>query len=178
MTSTRSILHSALATGFTGRWLVAAALLASPLPGAAGPAIDMPAPDFALRTFAGHNVRLSEFRGNVVVISFWATWCGPCQQELPRLKELHERYARAGLITLGVNLDDDSGRARDMGQRLAVTFPLLLDQTREIARLYQVDAMPMTVLIDREGRVRHVHEVFRADDGPTYLEQVRHLIDE
>lgn len=138
----------------------------------------MPAPDFALRTFGGHNVRLSEFRGNVVVISFWATWCGPCQQELPRLKDLHERYERAGLVTLGINLDDDFGRARDMGQRLAIDFSLLFDQTRDVARLYQVDAMPMTVLIDREGRVRHVHEVFRADEGPLYLEQIRHLIDE
>lgn len=178
MTSRQPIFRYPLAPRWLSRWLVALALLGSPLPALSGPSIDMPAPDFALRTFAGHNVRLSEFRGNVVVVSFWATWCGPCQQELPRLKELHERYERAGLVTLGVNLDDDFGRARDMAQRLAVTFPLLFDQARDVARLYQADAMPMTVLIDREGRVRHVHEVFRADEGPLYLEQIRHLIDE
>lgn len=160
------------------RWLLTAVLLASPLPGLAGPPIDVAAPDFALRTFAGPNARLSEFRGNVVLISFWATWCGPCQQELPRLEDLQERYGPAGLVTLGISLDDDFGRARDMAQRLAVTFPLLLDQTREVARLYQVDAMPMTILIDREGRVRHVHEESRAEEGPLYLEQIRHLIDE
>lgn len=144
----------------------------------AGPAPGTVAPDFALRSVTGQNLRLSEFRGDVVVISFWATWCGPCQQELPRLADLHERYAKAGLVTLGINLDDDTGRAEAMGGRLALKYPLLLDQAKEIARLYQVDAMPLTVFIDREGVVRHVHDVFRTDDSSLYLEQIRTLIDE
>lgn len=144
----------------------------------AGPAPGTVAPDFALRSFAGENLRLSEFRGEVLVISFWATWCGPCQQELPRLADLHERYAKAGVVTLGINLDDDADRAEAMGQRLALKYPLLLDRTKEIARLYQVDSMPLTVFIDREGVVRHVHDVFRTDDSSLYLEQIRKLIDE
>lgn len=144
----------------------------------AGPVTGAVAPDFALRSFSGQNLRLSEFRGEVVVISFWATWCGPCQQELPRLADLNDRYAKAGLKTLGINLDDDAARAEAMGRRLALTYPLLLDQAKEIARLYQVNTMPLTVFIDREGVVRHVHEVFRVDDSPLYLEQIRRLIDE
>ncbi len=144
----------------------------------AAPTQGKPAPDFALKTFDNGNVRLSEFRGEVVVVNFWAAWCGPCQQELPRLNDLYQRYQRAGLVLLGINLDDDLGRAHDMAQRLALSFPMLFDPSKEIGRSYALEAMPMTVFIDRDGNVRHVHETFRNDDDALYLKQIRELLDE
>lgn len=144
----------------------------------AAPEAGKSAPDFALRTLNEGNLRLSEFRGDVVIVNFWATWCGPCQQELPRLERLHQRYEKAGLVLLGINLDDDMDRGRTMSQRLGLSFPMLFDRTKEVARLFQLESMPMTVFIDREGVVRHVHETFHAEDEALYLEQVRKLLDE
>lgn len=144
----------------------------------AAPVSGKTAPDFALKTFNEGNLRLSEFRGEVVIVNFWATWCGPCQQELPRLERLHQRYEKAGLVLLGINLDDDMDRGRTMAQRLALSFPMLIDRAKEVARLFELESMPMTVFIDREGVVRHVHETFRAEDEALYLEQVRKLLDE
>lgn len=158
-----------------------ALLLLTILAGAAAvavPVIGKPAPDFVLRALDARNVRISEFRGEVVVVNFWAAWCGPCQQELRRLEDLHQRYQRAGLVVLAVNLDDDVARAQDISRRLAVSFPMLFDPSKETGRLYQVDSMPMTLLIDREGNVRHVHGSYSEDDGELYLKQIRGLLDE
>ena len=136
------------------------------------------APDFALRTFVDGNVRLSEFRGEVVIVNFWAAWCGPCQQELPRLNDLYQRYQRAGLVMLGVNLDDDLARAQAMARSMSLSFPMLFDASKSIAQLYQLNDIPMTVFIDREGVVRHVHDTFRVDEEAVYLQQIRQLLDE
>ena len=84
-----------------------------------------PAPDFALKSSSGDNLRLSEFRGDVVMINFWATWCGPCRQEMPLLDELYQRYNRVGFNLLGVNIDDDSNRAMAMIRELGVEFRLV-----------------------------------------------------
>jgi peroxiredoxin len=137
-----------------------------------------PAPDFALKSSAGQNMRLSEYRGDVVMINFWATWCGPCRQEMPLLDELYSRYQRVGFNLLGVNIDDDSSRAMDMINELGVSFPVLFDATKEVSRLYQVDAMPVTVIVDREGNVRHVHQGYKPGYEQKYLDQVRALLRE
>ena len=86
-----------------------------------------PAPDFALKSSTGENLRLSEHRGDVVMVNFWATWCGPCRQEMPLLEELHSRYERVGFSLLGVNIDDNSSKAMNMARELGVTFPVLFD---------------------------------------------------
>jgi peroxiredoxin len=119
------------------------------------------APDFALKSATGENLRLSEYRGDVVMINFWATWCGPCRQEMPLLDELYTRYQRVGFNLLGVNIDDDSGRAMKMIDELGVNFPVLFDARKEVSKLYEVEAMPVTVLVDREGKVRHVHHGYK-----------------
>ena len=137
-----------------------------------------PAPDFALKSSTGENLRLSEYRGDVVMINFWATWCGPCRQEMPLLDELYSRYERVGFNLLGVNIDDDSNRAMDMIRELGVNFPVLFDARKEVSRLYDVDAMPVTVLVDREGTVRYVHQGYKPGYEEKYLDQVRSLLRE
>ena len=136
------------------------------------------APDFALKSSTGENLRLSEFRGDVVMINFWATWCGPCRQEMPLLDELYARYERVGFNLLGVNIDDDSRRAMQMIEELGVDFPVLFDARKEVSKLYEVDAMPVTVLVDREGKVRHVHHGYKPGYEEKYLDQIRSLLRE
>ena len=136
------------------------------------------APDFVLKSAAGQNLRLSEYRGDVVMINFWATWCGPCRQEMPLLDELYNRYQRVGFNLLGVNIDDDSSRAMQMIDELGVTFPVLFDEKKEVSKLYQVEAMPVTVLVDRHGTVRHVHHGYKPGYEEKYLTEIRALLRE
>jgi peroxiredoxin len=136
------------------------------------------APDFALKSSTGENLRLSEYRGDVVMINFWATWCGPCRQEMPLLDELYTRYERVGFNLLGVNIDDDSRRAMQMIEELGVNFPVLFDARKEVSKLYEVEAMPVTVLVDREGTVRYVHHGYKPGYENKYLDQVRSLLRE
>jgi peroxiredoxin len=136
------------------------------------------APDFALKSSTGDNMRLSEYRGDVVMINFWATWCGPCRQEMPLLDELYNRYNRVGFNLLGVNIDDDSRRAMQMVEELGVNFPVLFDARKEVSKLYEVEAMPVTVIVDRSGTVRYVHHGYKPGYEEKYLDQIRSLLRE
>lgn len=136
------------------------------------------APDFVLKSAEGTNLRLSEYRGNVVMINFWATWCGPCRQEMPLLNDLFSRYERVGFSLLGVNIDDDPRRAMDMAEELGVSFPVVFDDRKEVSKLYQVEAMPVTVLVDRAGKVRHVHLGYKPGYEEKYLTEIRALLRE
>jgi len=140
--------------------------------------LKQPAPDFALRSLEGENLRLSEHLGEVVLVNFWATWCGPCGQEMPALDELYNKYRRAGLVLLGVNIDDDAVRAAEMARALKITYPVLFDARKEVSRAYQVGTMPVTVLIDREGVVRYVSEGYKPGFEKVYAEQLRKLLNE
>jgi peroxiredoxin len=160
-----------IAAGIVLSMVAAGSLASSGLAGS-------PAPDFALKSSTGENMRLSEYRGDVVMINFWATWCGPCRQEMPLLDELYSRYQRVGFNLLGVNIDDDSRRAMDMINELGVSFPVLFDSSKEVSRLYEVDAMPVTVIVDREGNVRHVHQGYKPGYEQKYLDEVRSLLRE
>ncbi len=137
-----------------------------------------PAPDFVLKSASGENLRLSEFRGDVVMINFWATWCGPCRQEMPLLDEMYTRYQRVGFSLLGVNIDDDSRKALNMISELGVSFPVLFDVSKEVSKLYKVNAMPVTILVDRDGIVRHVHQGYQPGYELDYLDEIRSLLRE
>jgi peroxiredoxin len=160
-----------LLLGLTLSVFAATSLASSDLTGQA-------APDFALKSSSGDNVRLSEYRGDVVMVNFWATWCGPCRQEMPLLDELYSRYERVGFSLLGVNIDDDSRKAMNMVSELGVSFPVLFDARKEVSKLYKVEAMPVTVLIDREGTVRYVHHGYKPGYEDKYLDQIRSLLRE
>ena len=136
------------------------------------------APDFALRSLEGQNLRLSEFRGEVVMINFWASWCGACRQAMPALNELDEKYRRAGLVLLSINIDDETPRAEQMALGLKIRFPVLRDEQKAVSRLYQADTMPLTVLVDREGTVRYSHVGYNLGDERKYISELRTLLNE
>jgi peroxiredoxin len=136
------------------------------------------APDFALHAVAGNNVRLSEHRGDVVVLSFWGSRCGQCRMQLAALDKSFKTYHSAGLQVFGVNVDDDQAGALEFARTQALGFPLLLDPQKAVARNYLVDNLPMTLLIDRSGAVRQVHRDFSSKFEPLYLQQLRVLLNE
>ena len=136
------------------------------------------APDFTLRTLDGPNLRLQEQRGRVVLVNFWATWCGPCRQEMPHLSKLYDKYRASGFVLLGVNVDDDTKNAVDLAAKLGLKFPVSLDSDKKVSRLYDLTAMPSTVLIDRDGKVRFVHRGYKDGYENTYDQQIRGLLKE
>lgn len=135
-----------------------------------------PAPDFTLKSFAGENLRLQEYRGKVVLVNFWASWCGPCRQEMPILDRIQKRYGPLGLVTLGVNVDTDESSAREIAGDAHVTFPLLLDRQQEVSHSYQVAGMPFSVLIDRDGNVQYIHRGYKPGDEKEYINRIRQLL--
>jgi peroxiredoxin len=134
------------------------------------------APDFTLHAMGGSNLRLKEQRGRVVMVNFWATWCGPCRQEMPQLNRLYEKYKSSGFVLLGVNVDDDVAKAAEVARKLGVTFPVLLDTEKTVSKLYDLSTMPSTVIIDREGKVRYVHRGYLAGYEDNYEKQIRELL--
>jgi thiol-disulfide isomerase/thioredoxin len=145
---------------------------------AAADIVGQPAPDFALRSMKGPSVRLSEHLGEVVVINFWATWCGPCRQEMPLLDQLYAKYQLAGLVLLSVNIDESVPPAIEMAQTLKVSYPVLFDTRKDVSRAYDVSAMPVTVLVDRAGVVRYVSEGYKPGYEKRYTEKLRELLNE
>jgi peroxiredoxin len=140
--------------------------------------LDSPAPDFTLKSRNGENIKLSELRGEVVMINFWASWCAPCRQEMPLLEALYKKYSDLGFVLLGVNVEEDSTQANQLLKEIPVTFPILYDNRNEVTKLYNVVAMPSTMLVDRDGKMRFLHRGYLPGDEEEYAKQVKALIRE
>lgn len=156
------------------RFAAVLALVAGTAFGAIAPSSS--APDFTLHTMNGPNMRLHEQRGKVVMINFWATWCGPCRQEMPHLDRLYDKYKSSGFVLMGINVDDDTRNAAAVAAKLGIRFPVLLDTDKQVSRLYDLSTMPSTVLVDRDGKVRYVHRGYLSGYEDTYDKQVRELL--
>jgi peroxiredoxin len=106
-------------------------------------------PDFTIKDTQGHEVSLSSLRGNVMLIDFWATWCGPCKKEMPGYEDLYRRYQKRGLMVVGIAADSDPDAVSRFGKKLRVTYPLLVNGM-DVQR-YGVLGLPTTILVDRRG---------------------------
>ena len=158
--------------------LCALALFALPRAAGAATAPTGLAPDFTLHAADGRNVRLDELRGQVVLVNFWATWCGPCRSEMPHLDQLYQKYHKSGFVLLGVNIDDNPATALSTAQKLNVSFPILLDTDKKVSKLYNLTDMPSTVVIDRDGKMRFLHRGYRDGVEADYDQQIRSLLKE
>lgn len=146
-------------------------------PAAAGRDLkDATAPDFVLKDLDGNNTRLSEYQGSVVVLTFWAPWCGDCREQLPQLNAMQAEYGVRGLRVISVSVDNHVHRVEEMARGLELDFPVLLDLNKRAASLYDPGKMPLTVLIDPAGTVRHVHEGYRGKDAQRYTAQLESLL--
>jgi peroxiredoxin len=116
------------------------------------------APDFALETLEGETIALSDLRGQVVALNFWASWCAPCRLEMPAIEQVYRSFGDLGLVVLAVNTtDQDSiGAAQDFVNEFNLTFPILLDRAGDAARLYEIYGLPTTYFIDRQGIIQEV----------------------
>jgi len=136
------------------------------------------APNFELAAMDGGRVSLADLKGQVVMVNFWATWCGPCRQEMPHLDALYQRYSSLGFTLLGVNVEKDSSGAGKYLAETPVTFPILFDPKNEVTAMYNVVAMPSTVLIDKNGNLRFIHHGYQPGYENEYQTQIRALLRE
>lgn len=140
--------------------------------------LEGPAPDFTLKSRSGENIKLSELRGDVVMINFWASWCAPCRQEMPLLEEMSKKYSDLGFTLLGVNVEEDSSQADKLLREVPVSFPILFDNKNDVTKLYEVVAMPSTVMVDRDGNMRYLHRGYLPGYEAEYVKQIKELVRE
>jgi peroxiredoxin len=126
---------------------------------------DQPAPDFALKDINGRTVHLSDFRGKVVVLNFWATWCPPCRKELPDFAELQAEYNGKGLQFIGIATDDDGlAKVKPFVESAKIPYPVLLPDPSIAAKYGEMNVIPVTFLIDRKGVLRAHYVGMRKKD--------------
>lgn len=136
------------------------------------------APDFTLKTLKGDSVSLSQFRGKVVFLNFWATWCPPCRAELPSMSRLNEVFAGRDFVMLAVNVEQDKGIVEDFLKVRPHDFTVLLDPEGKAQSLYQVFRFPETFLIDKEGRIVERFLGARDWSAVEFLKRIDHLVKE
>ena len=140
--------------------------------------LGQPAPDLVARDLTGQNVRLSEHRGEVVVVSFWSGACNTCRAQLEALDRIAKTYGSAGLTVIGVNLDDNTPRAEKFARAQDVDFQLLVATAKATGRDFRVDRLPMLLFVDRAGVLRVAHREFKSRDEALYVRELRTLLDE
>lgn len=133
---------------------------------------DLPSQDFTLEALNGDKVSLSSFRGKVVLLSFWATWCGPCKQEMPEMQALYQKLRGRGFEVVAVDLMEDKATVSDFVKKNGYTFPVLLDTAGEVGGggLYDARAIPTNYILDKAGKIvgRKI-----GIDGPTWMSAER-----
>ena len=114
------------------------------------------APDFTLQTLDGKMVTLSDLRGQVVLVNFWATWCPPCRAEMPAMQQAYDQYRTDGFVVLAVNMLEGDAQVTDFVYQTGLTFPVLVDKGGGVSERYQVKSIPTTYFVDREGVIQDV----------------------
>ena len=122
--------------------------------GARVPAVGMPAVDFSLPDLAGQKQKLSQYRGKVVLLNFWATWCKPCTTEMPAMQTSYDRLRDKGLVVLAINELEDTPKVVEHIRAYGHTFPVLMDADNRVANLYGVVGLPVSVFIDETGTIQ------------------------
>jgi peroxiredoxin len=136
---------------------------------------NIPAPDFTLQDIDGNTHRLSDYRGKVVVINFWATWCPPCREEMPAMQRAWEIIQKEDMVMLGINLGEDEDTIFAFTANYPVEFPLLMDEDSSATREWPVAGLPTTYIVDPDGNVAFRAVGGRAWDAPEILDRLRAL---
>jgi thiol-disulfide isomerase/thioredoxin len=158
--------------------LLAAGIAFQAAPAGAGSSMNATAPAFELPTRAGGRISLESLRGQVVMINFWASWCGPCRQEFPALDQIYRKYGPMGFSLIAVNVESDPTDAERFLAKVPVSFPIAYDRDNVVSGEYGVSAMPTTLIVDRKGQVRWLHRAYKPGDEDEYLNQIRAMLRE
>ncbi|VAW56230.1 hypothetical protein MNBD_GAMMA07-182 [hydrothermal vent metagenome] len=113
------------------------------------------APNFTLKSNSGKNIKLSELRGQVVILNFWASWCGPCLQQFPIINKLYDKNKNKSFQLLSINLDPDKNTAISLIAKRDITHPVLFDASNQVSRLYGAETLPALFIVDRDGHLRY-----------------------
>ena len=134
------------------------------------------APDWQLKDVNGNPLKFSDFRGKVVVLDFWATWCPPCRAEIPGLVAIHKKYADQGLSVIGVSVDQQGPAVvKPFMQRFSINYPVVMGNEKVLSDYGGISAIPTTFVIDREGNVVASHEGYT--DQATFESEIRPLLE-
>lgn len=136
------------------------------------------APEIGLHDLQGKPVRVSDLRGRVVLVDFWASWCAPCREELPVLETLYRKFRDKGLVVIAVGLDKEAANLAKFLRATPLSFPVVHDADGAVANRYAPPKMPSSFLIDRKGLVRHLHAGFKASDKTLLERQIAALLAE
>ena len=129
-----------------------------------------PAASFTVRRLTGESDSLAGYRGKVVLVNLWATWCPPCREEIPALETLYKQYRSKGFVVLGIDQGESASVADAFARKFGVTFPILIDDAQQYGRAYAAQGLPTSVLVDRSGRI------VKGIDGEMTLAQMRALV--
>lgn len=134
------------------------------------------APDFSAKDIQGNQVSLSKYKGNVVILNFWATWCPPCKVELPSLNRLNQAYKGKGLVVIGISTDKSTSAVTDFVSKNPLGFPVLIDSSLTVSRSYKVFMVPTAFIIDRKGLI--VEKFFGEQDwsGAEMIKKIEELL--
>jgi thiol-disulfide isomerase/thioredoxin len=121
---------------------------------------------------------LNEYRGKVIYLDFWASWCAPCLESFPWMNEIQRAYGRAGLVVVAVNVDRDGALAQRFLTKQIPDFKIIYDPDGRIAKQYDLKDMPTSILIGHNGKIRYVHSGFYTDRKPLYLSHIRELLND
>lgn len=135
------------------------------------------AAEFSLPTVSGENVALQSLRGKVVLLNFWATWCGPCRQELPELARVQEKFRQRGLAVIAVTVDNEVENVRGFLKKYEIKLQALWDKKKKVADAYVVEKMPSSYLIDRTGVVRFIHRGYTPEELRRIEAEIDELLD-
>lgn len=141
------------------------------------PLLADPAPDFTLPGSEGKTIHLSELRGKVVYVDFWASWCGPCRQSFPWMNQLQSAWGDKGLVIVAINLDQERALADRFIAAMNPRFTLAFDPLGGTAEHYKVQGMPTSYLIDRQGNIHARHMGFREHETAQVTEEIRQLLE-
>ena len=133
------------------------------------PNTPLAAPDFSLNLLNGGNRRLSSYRGQVVLLNFWATWCPPCVMEMPSMENLYQRFRNQGLEILAVNVGESTNTAKDFIDLHGFSYPIMMDTNQSVARQYGIQYFPTTFIVDRSGTVINMSIGFKQWDTPEMI---------
>lgn len=137
-----------------------------------------PMTQVSLPDVKGGSATLSDYKGKVVLVDFWASWCGPCRQSFPWMNSLQEQYRADGLEVVAINLDQEAELAKEFLQEVPAQFTVLLDTDAQLPGEYGVMGMPSSYLIDRNGKIRAQHIGFHSDRIKNYEDTIKALLAE